>query len=104
MSGWRIALGFLLLGLSAVAIGVLLRSRLARRWLVSLCVGGVFLVVLGSAMARRWPGSIPAGGGAGHDKLGAPAADGAGTGGRDPGDGTGGANSRNRANAAGRAG
>ena len=55
MNGWRIALGFLLLGLSAVAIGVLLRSRLARRWIVSLCVGGVFLVVLGSAMARRWP-------------------------------------------------
>ena len=51
MNGWRIALGFLLLGLSAVAIGVLLRSRLARRWIVSLCVGGVFLVVLGSAMA-----------------------------------------------------
>lgn len=43
-------IGILVLGLAAVAAGLLLRRRLALRWAISVCCAGVLLAVLGGAL------------------------------------------------------
>lgn len=48
-------IGILALGLAAVAAGLLLRRRLALRWVLSVCCAGVLLAALGGVLtAGRW--------------------------------------------------
>lgn len=50
MTGWIMAIGFLVLGVAGLAAGVLLRKKLSRVWMASFCVAGVLLAVLGGAL------------------------------------------------------